>query len=446
MSKVVEQAPTATTAEEPTESPFGGSSGWGRSRILRLAIFGLVLIGAAVGIYLATRKSAPGVATTGHNHAAAPVADSAMPVVLSTRNEQRIGVTFATVESGPLNRTVRAVALVAYDETRVKAIAPKIDGWVEQLFVNFTGQAVRRGDPLFAIYSPMLVTAQQELLLAKRLRQNIAQGTPEAVAGASDLVEAARRRLLYWEVPPADLQRIEATGEIQRTVTLRSPVAGVVVEKPVLSGQGIMAGTAVYKIADLNEVWLEGEVFEQDLPYVRLNQRVMAEFTALPGGKRTGRVTYIYPTLNPDTRTARIRVALANPGLVLKPGMYATIVFTAATGNVLSVPRSAILSTGKRHLVFVRDTDGSLAPRDITLGLATDDRIQVLSGLKAGESVVASGTFLIDAESNLGSALGGMGNMPGMDVPAAKPPAKAAPADSATRDMPGVNEPAPAKE
>lgn len=446
MSKVVEQVPAATRAEEPTESPFGGSSGWGRARILRLAMFGLVLIGAAAGIYFATRKSAPGDATTGPNHGAAPVADSAMPVVLSSPNEQRIGVTFARVESGPLNRTVRAVALVAYDETRVKAIAPKIDGWVEQLFVNFTGQAVRRGDPLFAIYSPMLVSAQQELLLAKRLRHNVAEGTPEAVAGASDLVEAARRRLLYWEVPPADLKRMEATGEIQRTVTLRSPVAGVVVEKPVLSGQSIMAGVAAYKIADLSEVWLEGEVFEQDLPYVRLQQRVTAEFTALPNEKRTGRVAYIYPTLNPDTRTARIRVALANPGLVLKPGMYATIVFTAATGDVLSVPRSAILSTGKRQLVFVRATDGSLVPRDVTLGLATDERMQVLSGLKAGESVVASGTFLIDAESNLGSALGGMGNMPGMDVPAAKPPAKGAPADSARRDMPGVNEPAPAKE
>lgn len=443
----VEQAPAATPAEAFADSPFGGSGGWGRRRILQVAGFALLLAGTALGIFLATRKSEPQAAAAGHNHGATPMADSAMPVTLPDRSGQRIGVTFAEVESRPLDRSVRAVALVAYDETRVKVIAPRIDGWIEQLFVNFIGQAVRRGDPLFAIYSPMLVTAQQELLLARRLGQDVAQGTPEAVQGASDLRESARRRLLYWEVPPADVQRIEATGELQRTVTLRSPVAGVVVEKPVLGGQRIMAGEAVYKIADLSEVWVEGEVFEQDLSAVRLGQRVKAEFTALPGEERTGRVTYVYPTINPETRTARVRVVLANPGLVLKPGMYATIVFSSTTGKVLSVPRSAVLSTGKRHLVFVRQPDGTLVPRDITPGLATDDRIQVLSGLAAGDTVVASATFLIDAESNLGSALGGMANMPGMDVPAAKPLPPAGGADSAPMaDMPGMDRPAPKKE
>ncbi|MEP6473771.1 MAG: efflux RND transporter periplasmic adaptor subunit, partial [Gemmatimonadota bacterium] len=307
-------------ARESVDSPFGESGGGRRRQVLQLALFGVVLMVAAGGIYVATRPPASATAATAHNHGAVATTDSAMPVALSSRSGERIGVTFATVESGSLDRTVRAVALVAYDETRVKTISPRIDGWIEQLFVNFTGQAVRPGDPLFAIYSPMLVTAQEELLLARRLGQNVAQGTPEAVQGASDLVDAARRRLLYWEMPPADLQRLEATGEIQRTVTLRSPVAGVVVQKTVLSGQRVMAGEAVYQIADLSEVWLEGEVFEQDLPVVRLNQRVTAEFTALPGQQRTGRVSYIYPTLNPDTRTARVRVVLVNPGLVLKPG------------------------------------------------------------------------------------------------------------------------------
>lgn len=442
-----EQVFGAPSAAEPGDSPFGGSSGWDRRRILRVALFALVLAATGTAIYFATPASGPPLAAAGHNHGAAPVSDSAMPVTLTDQNAQRIGVTFATVESGPLARTVRAVALVAYDETRVKTIAPRIDGWIEELFVNFTGQAVRQGDPLFAIYSPMLVTAQQELLLARRLGRDVAQGTPEAVSGARDLLEAARRRLRYWEVPAADLERIEATGEIQRAVTLRSPVAGVVVEKAVLGGQRIMAGEAVYKIADLSEVWVEGEIFEKDLSAVRLGQRVQAEFTALPGEERTGRVTYIYPTLNPDTRTARVRVALANPGLALKPGMYATIIFSAATGNVLSVPRSAVLSTGKRHLVFVRQADGRLAPRDITPGLATDDRIQVLTGLTAGETVVASATFLIDAESNLGSALGGMANMPGMDVPAATPLPPTGRADTAPMaDMPGMDHPAPPRD
>lgn len=446
MSKVVERAPAAAAAEEPTESPFGGSSGWDRARMVRLAVFGLVLAVAAVVIYLATRTAVPAAAPAGHNHGAAPAADSAMPVTLSDRNRQRIGVTFARAELGRLNRTIRAVAIVSYDETRVKTVAPKIDGWVEQLFVNFTGQAVRQGDPLFALYSPMLVTTQQELLLAKRLTQDVSAGTPEAVRGAADLLGSARRRLRYWNVPEATIQQIEATGEVQRTVTLRSPVSGVVVEKPVLSGQRIMAGDPVYKIADLSEVWLEAEIFERDLPGVRLGQRAAAEFTALPGETRTGRVAYVNPTLNPDTRTVRVRVVLANPGLALKPGMYATIVLTSPTGEIVHVPRSAVLSTGKRNLVFVRQADGTLVPRDITPGLATDDRVQVLRGLTAGETVVASATFLIDAESNLGSALGGMGNMPGMDVPAPKPTAKSAPADSAMTGMPGMNQPAPAKE
>jgi Cu(I)/Ag(I) efflux system membrane fusion protein len=217
-------------------------------------------------------------------------------------------------------------------------------------------------------------------------------------------------------------------------------VNGFVVQKAILSGQRIMAGETVYQIVDLSTVWLDGEVFERDLPSVRLGREVVAEFSALPGGPRTGRITYVYPTIDLATRTARVRVTLPNPGLALKPGMYATFSFAAATEPVLSVPRSAVLSTGKRNLVFVRRPDGMLAPLDVSLGIATDERIEILSGLALGDTVVSSATFLVDAESNLSSLLGGMGNMPGMDLTAPTTGPKAD-AERAPRARPGPTPP-----
>jgi len=218
-------------------------------------------------------------------------------------------------------------------------------------------------------------------------------------------------------------------------MTLRSPVSGYVLEKNLLEGQRVMMGDALYKVADLSVVWVEGEVFEQDLPSVRLNQQVTVEFDALAGESLAGRITYIYPTVNPETRTAKVRVALGNPGMRLKPGMYATLrTSTSASVATLGVPRSAVLQTGERSLVFVKAGNGQLQPREVKVGSASEDRIEILSGLRAGETVVASATFLVDAESNLGSLLGGMGNMPGMDIGAEKSAKPAtAPAPTAPR-------------
>lgn len=428
MSQVTESQP-----RDLTEEPFGRRTA-GPRRLLMALGAGLGLAAIAMAVYLVSPNAGrPGSAAGGHNHAAAPVAETAMPVSLSDSDRRRIGVTFSSVERSTLDRLVRTVAQVTYDETRVKQVVPRIDGYVEQLYVNATGQPVIRGQRLFAVYSPMLVTTQQEMLLARRLTEQVAGGTPDAVQGAASLLESARTRLLYWEVPPEVVAEVLRTGVIQRTVTLRSPVSGVVVEKPVLAGQRIMAGEVAYKIVDLSRVWIEGEVFEPDLPSVRVGQRVSAEFPALPGEQRPGRIAYVYPTLNPETRTARVRVEMANPDLRLKPGMYAMFHFSAATEKVLHVPRSAVLVTGKRTLVFVRDSLGKLIPREVTSGRATDDRVEILHGLREGETVVASATFLVDAESNLGSALGGMANMPGMEV--------TAPADQATDmpDMPGMS-------
>lgn len=385
--------------------------------IAKLARMGVIAAALAAAWFLTPRASTAPVQSSGHQHGV--TADSARPVQLSQTDQRRIGVTFAPVIRGSLERTVRVVAQVAYDETRVVTVAPRIEGWVERLFVDFTGQQVRAGEALLRLYSPMLNTTTEELLLARRLQGQVDAGTADARDHAAQLVASARRRLEVLGLSSAEIQRIEDAGEAPRTVTIRSPAAGVVVEKRVLPGQRVMEGDPLYRIADLSVVWLEGDVFEQDLGAVRVGQQVTAEFQALPGETRTGRITYIYPTLSAETRTGRVRVVLANPGLALKPGMFAAIRFTTPTARaVLSVPRSALLSTGERNLVFLKRPDGRFTPTDVTIGAQTEDRIEILRGLSATDTVVASATFLVDAESNLGSLLGGMGDMPGMDMTA----------------------------
>jgi Cu(I)/Ag(I) efflux system membrane fusion protein len=422
---------TEAGAGGPSESPFGAESGR-RRRALRWTLYGGIPLAVIGAVYFATRDSTKSGEAAGHDeHGAVAASDSAQPVMLSDVEGQRIGVTYAVASVTPLTKEIRTVGQVTFDETRVKAISPKIDGWVERLYVDFTGQSVTVGAPLLSLYSPMLVTAQEELLLAKRLQTDVAQGSEDVRSSATELLTSARRRLAYWDIAASDIARIEATGVVQRTLTLWAPVGGFVVEKNVLEGQRIMAGDALYKIADLSAVWVEGEVFEQDLPSVRLGQRAVAELEAAPGQRFLGRITYIYPTVNPETRTARVRVELANSQLRIKPGMYATLRITGvASVGALSVPRAAVLSTGERNLVFVKRGDGMLEPRLVEIGVATDDRIQILRGVAAGDTVVASATFLVDAESNLGTTLGGMGNMPGMDMTAptkGEPPPRTAP-------------------
>ena len=425
-----------TDIDQAHGSPFEPGSPTGVRRVLRVAV-PLFVVGLSIVAAFILTRDAPAAAATDHIHAGA-ASGSAAPVSLDARAAQRIGVTFAEVGFEPMNVNVRSVGQVTYDETRTTAIAPKIDGWVEKLHVNFTGQHVEQGEPLLDIYSPMLVTAQDELLLAAKLMREVANGTEEARRSAEQMLLAARRRLDYWDVSAADIERIERTGQVQRTLTLRARSRGVVVEKFVLSGQRIMAGETLFRLADLRTVWLDGQVFEHDLALVRAGQRVSVEIEAYRDERWTGQVTYVYPVVDPDTRTARIRIELANPGLRLKPGMFATVHLTSAQrSNVLSVPRSAVLVTGQRSIVFLRTSSGALDPRGVMTGVVSDDRIEIRSGLQAGDVVVASATFLIDAESNLKSALGSMAGMPRMDMPPARP--MEPPQD--TSSLPGMKTP-----
>ena len=419
-----------------------------------LIAFGIIAA-AVLLVWFSSRDKSPPVA--GQQQGALPGEVKAQQVMLTPEQAHRIGVTYATVERGVLREDVRTTAQVTFDETRVRTVTLKFDGWVDRLFVDYTGQAVRAGDPLLSTYSPMLVSAEQELVLAAKLSHEMAGADSSSRANAEGLRRAARQRLLNWDVPAAEINRVEQSGDVQKNLTVRAPYDGVILEKRVNAGQRVMAGDPLYVLADLSVVWVEGEIFEQDLSLVKIGEAVDIEFKAWPGKIRAGRIVFVQPTVDADTRTARLRVALRNEDGSLKPGMFATVnIRSVATAPVLHVPRSALLSTGERNLVFVKRPDGMLEPRDVVPGLATDDRVELRSGVQAGETVVSSATFLIDAESNLASMLGGMGGMPGMDM---SPPGskakndtpktgtdKAAPAHVMPdgKNMPGMDMPAPA--
>jgi Cu(I)/Ag(I) efflux system membrane fusion protein len=345
---------------------------------------------------------------TAEEHARMQTAAPAAEAVHLTASQARaIGVTFAVAERGPLAREVRTVGQVVPAEPNLAEITAKIDGFVERLFVDATGVTVRRGQPLLALYSPMLVAAQEELLAAARLDST----APSADSRA--LLDASRRRLAYWDISAGQIERLERTGDVTKTLTLEAPVNGVVLEKMVVAGQAVMAGMKLYRIADLSTVWIEGSVFEQDVALIRPGTPVRAELSAYPGRAFAGRVSFVWPTVDEASRAVRVRVAFANPDRLLKPGMYATLGIDVPIGaDVVSVPAEAVVMTGTRNLVYVAGADGMLVPREVTLGPRAGDRLQVLRGLEPGERVVASANFLVDAEARLGA--GGQTGMPGM--------------------------------
>lgn len=341
-------------------------------------------------------------------------------VHLTTEQERALGVVYTGVTRETLSKTVRTVGTIQAPEPNVADVTPKIEGFVEKLFVNTTGETVRRGQPLLSLYSPLLVAAQEEFLTAVRLVSRLTPAAGEAWQSARSTLEASRRRLAYWDITGEQIATLEQSEQVTKTLTLVSPVHGIVLEKDVLEGQRVMPGQRLYRIADLSEVWVEGEVFEQDLSLVKEGMQVHIEIAARPGEHLMGRVSFIYPTVDPVSRTNRVRLTVPNPGLLLKPGMFATVFFDAIIGrDVIAVPRAAVVVTGERNVVFVRDAEGMLQPREVVLGTRSADRVEVLSGLAEGEIIVASANFLVDAESRLSSSGGGM---PGMQHGAKEPP------------------------
>lgn len=333
-------------------------------------------------------------------------------VQLTANQIQQFGVTFGTAEVRTLEHQIRTTGVVNFDETRVAQVTLKFSGFVERLHVDFTGQPVRKGQPLLEIYSPELVAAQEELLVARRLERTMDEsGVPGVPAGSSDLLAAATRRLRLWDISEAQIEQILATGEVQRTLTLHAPASGVVVEKNVVAGQAVQSGQTLYTIADLEEVWVEAELREHEAGSVREGTRAALEFAAFPGRRFEGRVAYVYPTLQEASRTIKARVAVANPGARIKPGMYATVRFTTPSRAVLTVPAAAVVRTGERSVVFVDMGDGHLMPHEVTTGGVSGDYVEILTGVEAGQRVVTSAQFLLDSESNLAEVMKSMLSM-----------------------------------
>ncbi|MCK9394001.1 MAG: efflux RND transporter periplasmic adaptor subunit [Methylobacter sp.] len=353
---------------------------------------------------------------------------SAGQIQISPEKIQKLGVSTETVAKRALVRSIRALGSIQIDERRVHAVTPRFEGWIQRLYVNATGQVVKRGQSLLEVYSPELMTAQQEYLIARQGLQTLQQGSAQARGTAERLTDNALQRLHYWDIAPAQLQRLQSREKPSDTLPLLSPVNGVVLDKPALEGMRFMPGELLFRIADLNTVWLIIEVFEQDIGEVRLGQVARVHINAYPDRLFNGKVEFIYPTLTTETRTVKVRVELPNAEGLLKPGLYGSVTLAAQAGKEarLAIPDSAVIDSGARQVVLVQRGDGRFEPHTVKLGLQADGYREVLEGLEAGEDVVTRANFLIDAESNLKSALGGFANN-GADTGQAMPEASGQP-------------------
>ena len=339
-------------------------------------------------------------------------------VYISPARQQLIGVRTAAVTQRPLDTTIRTVGTLAYDETRVTEVHPKVSGWVERVFVDFVGKPVRRGQPLLTIYSPDLVATQKEYLLALRAQRQLGGSAfPETRAGAESLVAATRERLRLWDITDAQISELESTGQTRRTLTLYSPFDGIVLERNTYAGQYITPETSTAKIADLSTIWAVGQVFEYEAHTVKIGDQAEIEFPYGQATRRlTGRVTFIYPDINPETRRARVRIEFRNPGLEFKPESYVTVILRRTAGEQLALPKEALLDSGAKRYAILAHPNGYFEPREIEVGEPVDEFYPVVKGLAAGDRVVTSAQFLIDSETNLQAALGAMANMPGMSI------------------------------
>lgn len=318
-------------------------------------------------------------------------------VKLTPSRQQLIGVQTALAETRNVSRAVRTVGRVAIDETRLHKITTKFDGYIERLYVDFTGKDVRRGQPLFSVYSPELLATQQEYLIALKT----AQQSPL-------LLEATKRRLQLWDINASDIRQLEKTGATRKSLTISSPASGVVIAKNAIEGAKITAGEPLFEIADLGRVWIMADVYEAELASVRVGATAKVTLSYLPGRTFTGTVSFITPTVDPMTRTAKVRIEVANPDGALKPEMFADVVIDEPARNVTVVPDSAVLATGTRSVLFVVKHDGTFEPREVQTGIHSDHVVEIREGVKPGERIATQANFLIDSESRLKAALSQM--------------------------------------
>ncbi len=327
-------------------------------------------------------------------------------IKLSDAKRQLIGVRTTEVVMAPLTKTIRTVGNVEPDETRLAEVNMKIDGWIEKLHVDYTGQLVRKGQMLVSVYSEELYAAQQEYLVALRAEKRLSKSpVPEVANTGAGLVRSARRRLELWDIPESTIRSLEKTGKAQKTVVLRAPVTGFVTHMNAREGAYAKAGEPLYTIADLSRVWVQADFYEYEMSLLKVGQHAKLTVDAYPRKSWSGKVAYIYPYLESDTRTLKVRFEFANPGFTLKPNMFANVEMHIPLGTLLAVPEEAIVDTGVRQVVFVDNGDGYYEPREVKVGKQVDGSVEIAYGLFEGERVVINGNFMIDSESRLKSAL-----------------------------------------
>jgi RND family efflux transporter MFP subunit len=329
-------------------------------------------------------------------------------IKVTPERQQALGVRTAQVEDKVISRTLRTSGLVVPDETRIAHVHVKTPGWIENVYVDFVGQVVKKGQPLFTIYSPDLVATQEEYLIAKRGQQSLGDSSYQDVAHNSrSLLESARQRLELWDLTDAQIRRLDETGQVNKTITIFSPVTGYVTDRKAFPHVSVTGDSDIYTITDLSRIWVTADVYESELPYVKVGQPAVIKLSYVPGKAFNGRVTYNYPTLDSQTHTAKVRIDVSNSGLLLKPNMFADVELQINYGKHTVVPEGAVLNSGTRQVVFVVHEDGKFEPREVNIGPTVDGQTIIAFGLEKGETIVSSGNFLLDSESRMKSAVGG---------------------------------------
>ena len=360
-------------------------------------------------------------------------------VNVSPERQQLVGIRTATAEIRPMIQKIRTVGIVTYDETRVAQVFSKVEGWIEKLLVNYTGTLVRKGQPLFTLYSPDLVATQEEYLLALKAKQTLGSSSiKEISAGSDSLLESAHRRLSLWDISEEQISDLEKTGKPKRNLTLYSPIGGFVLKKDALQGMRVMPDKELYTIADLSTVWVNADIYEYELAYIRVGQKATINLAYYPARDFVGKVSWISPVLDEKTRTAKVRLEFANRDFILKPEMYANAEIEINAGRKLAVPDEAVLDSGLRKVVFLDKGEGRFEPAEVKIGNKFDGYYEVLAGLSPGERILASAGFLLDSESRLKEAMGAMagmaghGDMKGTETQAA---VKAGPQEKKVQDL-----------
>jgi Cu(I)/Ag(I) efflux system membrane fusion protein len=335
------------------------------------------------------------------------VTEEAPQVEISSQQRQLIGVKTVKVSLKPIQKVIRTVGRIEADERKQTTINTKIEGWIEKLHVDYTGRYVKKGEPLVEIYSPELLATQQEFLGVLKWAAQPGDKKEDDTLGlmlakdAAASLDAARQRLRLWDISDAQIKQIEQTGKPVRTLTLHSPVSGFVTQKMAVQGMKVMPGEKLFDIADLSTLWIIADIYEYELPFVKVGQPARITLSYFPGKELSSKIDYIYPTISADTRTAKIRLTLPNPGGQLKPQMFTNVEIRISLGKKLVIPESAVIDTGTSQVVYVDKGEGAFEPREVELGLRADGAVEVLRGIKAGEKVVSSANFLIDSEAQL---------------------------------------------